>query len=54
MKKQNEIARQMILRTGSHAGPHKNRLFKIRKGQSRKTKHKKQDDATRRSVEKED
>ena len=23
-KRQNEIARQMILRTGNHAGPHKN------------------------------
>ena len=39
-KKQNEIARQMVLRTGSHAGPHKNQP-KEEKRTLRKAKHKK-------------
>lgn len=51
MKKQNEIARQMILRTGSHAGPHKNRIFKLKKGSSRKTKHKKPQNGRTRTLE---
>jgi hypothetical protein len=36
----NEIARQMILRTGGHAGPHKNSP-KEEKRTLRKAKHKK-------------
>ena len=41
--RQNEIARQMILRTGSHAGPHKNKEYDLKKGRTRKQKHKKRD-----------
>ena len=40
-KKQNEIARQMILKTGSHAGPHQNNEFEVKKGRKRHPKHKK-------------
>ena len=39
-KVQNEIARQMILRTGGHSGPHKNQP-KEEKRTLRKAKHKK-------------
>lgn len=40
MAKQSEIARQMILKTGSHAGPHKNREYDYNKGHIRKSKYK--------------
>ncbi len=39
-KAQNEIAKQMILRTGGHAGPHKN-TPKEEQRTLRKAKHKK-------------
>lgn len=39
--KQNEVARQMILRTGSHSGAHKNNEYDLKKGRTRKLKHKK-------------
>ncbi len=38
--RQNEIARQMILRTGNHAGKHHNRSHAVATGRSRKSKHK--------------
>lgn len=40
-KRQNEIARQMILRTGNHAGKHQNREYDVKKGRKRSPKHKK-------------
>lgn len=40
IKVPNEIARQMILRTGGHSGPHKNQP-KEEKRTLRKAKHKK-------------
>ena len=39
-KARNIIALQMILRTGNHAGKHKNRNYDVSRGSSRKQKHK--------------
>lgn len=39
-KRRSVIAEQMILRTGNHAGPHLNRKHTLRKGATRKQKHK--------------
>lgn len=39
-KKRSLIARQMVLRTGGHAGSHHNRDYDVKKGKSRKAKHK--------------
>lgn len=41
MKKQNEIARQMILKTGNHAGAHNTDARDYEKGHKRRPKHKK-------------
>lgn len=40
LNKQNEIAKQMIMRTGGHSGPHKNAPQEEQKT-PRKAKHKK-------------
>lgn len=39
-KKNNPIAVAHSLRGGSGAGPHRNRILSVKKGSSRKTKHK--------------
>ena len=39
-KQRSQIALQMILRTGGHAGKHKNRAYDVKKGRVRKPKHK--------------
>ena len=45
VKKHNPIAIAHSLRGGSGAGPHRNRVLSVKKGSSRKKKHKeKQDD----------
>ena len=41
MKKKNPISVAHSLRGGAGAGPHRNRLLSIKKGSSRKVKHKK-------------
>lgn len=40
-KRRNHIAREMIERTGNHAGAHHNREHDVATGKSRKRKHKK-------------
>ncbi len=40
MKKKNPISVAHSLRGGAGAGPHRNRILSIKKGSSRKVKHK--------------
>lgn len=40
MKKKNPISVAHSLRGGAGAGPHRNRLLSVKKGSSRKVKHK--------------
>jgi len=42
MKKKNPISVAHSLRGGAGAGPHRNRILSIKKGSSRKVKHKKE------------
>lgn len=39
-KNRNHVVLQMLLRTGGHAGKHKNRSHDLKKGRTRKAKHK--------------
>ena len=41
MKKKNPISVAYSLRGGAGAGPHRNRILSVKKGYSRKVKHKK-------------
>jgi len=41
MKKKNPISVAHSLRGGAGAGPHRNRILSVKKGSSRKVKHKK-------------